>query len=127
MTRLEVQTADRVETRPGSVTYALYLGLVLLVLAMIGLGYFGFRHFATTVMPQMGAFNLLALAVIAGVASFFSPCAFPLLPSYLSFYVTARGDRVQSAPTAHAWVLGLAAAANPRTRSEEHTSELQSR
>lgn len=106
-----MHTTDRVETRPGSATYALYLGLVLLVLAMIGLGYLGFRHFATTVMPQMGAFNLLALAVIAGVASFFSPCAFPLLPSYLSFYVTARGDSAQSAPTAHAWVLGLAAAA----------------
>ncbi len=106
-----MHTTDRVETRPGSATYALYVGLVLLVLAMIGLGYFGFRHFATTVMPQMGAFNLLALAIIAGVASFFSPCAFPLLPSYLSFYTTARGDRDQSAKTAHAWVLGLAAAA----------------
>jgi cytochrome c-type biogenesis protein len=34
---------------------------------------------------------LSVFAVIAGVASFFSPCAFPLLPSYFSFYQNA-GD-----------------------------------
>lgn len=34
----------------------------------------------------MSAVNLYALSLLAGVASFFSPCAFPLLPSYFSFY-----------------------------------------
>lgn len=79
------------EARNGAV-YALYVGLTVLLLVVIALGYLGFRQFATAVMPQMGAFNLLALAVIAGVASFFSPCAFPLLPGYLSFYAAAKDD-----------------------------------
>jgi hypothetical protein len=63
--------------------YARHLGLLLLLLAVIGLGYAGFRYFSAEVMPRSNAYNLLTLAVIAGVASFFSPCAFPLLPSYL--------------------------------------------
>jgi cytochrome c biogenesis protein CcdA len=87
------------------------VGLTLSLLALIAVGYFGFRQFATTVMPQMGAFNLLALAVIAGVAGFFSPCAFPLLPAYLSFYATAGGPAPQPVRPTHTLRLGLAAAA----------------
>jgi hypothetical protein len=88
-----MQTTTTAQTRGGNAAYALYLGLILLLLIITALGYLGFRQFVTVVMPQWGAFNLLALAVFAGIASFFSPCAFPLLPSYLSFYATAgRGD-----------------------------------
>ena len=98
-------------SRPGSRAYGLYLGLITLLVAVIALGYVGFRHFATAVMPQMGAFNLLALAVIAGIASFFSPCAFPLLPSYLSFYAISSDGGNQSSRSGRALGLGLAAAA----------------
>jgi cytochrome c-type biogenesis protein len=101
---------NTVEARNGS-AYALYVGLTALLLAVMVLGYLGFRQFATTVMPGMGAFNLLALAVIAGVAGFFSPCAFPLLPAYLSFYAKARGHTPQPPRPTHALRLGLAAAA----------------
>jgi cytochrome c-type biogenesis protein len=62
--------------------------LTLLVIVIMG-GYWLFRTFVTVVMPDLGAYNLLALAVIAGVASFFSPCSFPLLPGYLSVYYTS--------------------------------------
>lgn len=33
----------------------------------------------------------LAFAVGAGVATFFAPCAFPLLPGYVGYYLTERG------------------------------------
>jgi cytochrome c-type biogenesis protein len=59
----------------------------------------------------MGAFNLLALAIFAGVASFFSPCAFPLLPSYLSFYAMSDRREHQATRPTRALGLGLAAAA----------------
>jgi cytochrome c-type biogenesis protein len=49
--------------------------------------------------------HLFAFAAVAGVASFFSPCAFPLLPSYLAFYSSADG-----AGRGRALQLGLAAA-----------------
>jgi cytochrome c-type biogenesis protein len=57
-------------------------------------------------MPDMAAYTLPALAVIAGTASFFSPCAFPLLPGYLSFYATEAKKPVGWLPGA-----GMAAAA----------------
>jgi cytochrome c-type biogenesis protein len=35
-------------------------------------------------------FDLLTVAVIAGLAAFFSPCAFPIIPSYMSYYLSAE-------------------------------------
>ena len=32
--------------------------------------------------------SIFALAAIAGVASFFSPCSFPMLPGYMAFFLT---------------------------------------
>jgi cytochrome c-type biogenesis protein len=84
-------------------------GLLLILLAMIGAGYLGFRIFATT--PTLSSANLYIFGVVAGVASFFSPCAFPLLPSYFSFYQEA-GNRHEGIPigAGQAWRYGLAAA-----------------
>ncbi len=67
--------------------YTLSLGVFV---AVIIAGYLVFRAFAAT--PDQTEFNLYILAIIAGVASFFSPCAFPLLPSYFSFYHQADSD-----------------------------------
>ncbi|HKZ85218.1 MAG TPA: cytochrome c biogenesis protein CcdA [Anaerolineae bacterium] len=86
-----------------------YVGLLVVLAVLIVAGYFGFRAFATT--SDLSVLNLYALAVVAGVASFFSPCAFPLLPGYLSFYYLARPepDAAQSG-RGRALKLGLAAA-----------------
>lgn len=101
---------NTVGARNGA-AYALYLGLTALLLVVIAVGYLGFRQFAMAVMPEMETFNLLSLAVIAGVASFFSPCAFPLLPASLSFYAKASGHAPQPSRPTRALRLGLAAAA----------------
>ncbi|MBT4512876.1 MAG: hypothetical protein HOC20_11795 [Chloroflexi bacterium] len=85
--------------------YSLFLAAFLGVAA---LGYFGFRTFVTT--PDLTIFNLYTVAVIAGVASFFSPCAFPLLPGYFSFYHQAdRDEQDTSTNLSKAIRLGLAA------------------
>ena len=102
-------TSTPAKSRPGPALFGYYLGLSLLLVIVIGLGYIGFRYFAAAVMPQMESFNLLALAIIAGVASFFSPCAFPLLPSYLSFYTRTTGNGNESSPLAHTLQLGIVA------------------
>ncbi len=83
--------------------------LIFVFVVIIGAGYLGFRVFATT--PSLSAANLYLFAVVAGVASFFSPCAFPLLPSYFSFYQTA-GRHTEGARkgTGKALRFGLAAA-----------------
>lgn len=85
-----------------------YLAVIAVLVAVIGTGYFGFRTFVTI---DPSALNLYGLAVVAGIASFFSPCAFPLLPSYLAFYYEASQKRAGSKPDAGgALPLGLAAA-----------------
>lgn len=61
-----------------------YVATWVVLLAVILAGYLAFRTFVS--IPDWGVFNLYTLAIVAGVASFFSPCAFPLLPSYFSFY-----------------------------------------
>jgi len=86
-----------------------YAALLVVFLVVITAGYLGFRAFATT--PDLSVFNLYVLAVAAGLASFFSPCAFPLLPSYLSFYYLAgQEDEATSHSAGRAAKLGLATA-----------------
>lgn len=75
------------------------------LLAILGgslLGWLGYRlgfwRFVTSIaMPQaFGSYNLLVLSAAAGVAAFFSPCVFPLLPSYVTFDLglQGRGNRL---------------------------------
>ncbi|MCH7662822.1 MAG: hypothetical protein IH859_03015 [Chloroflexi bacterium] len=86
-----------------------YAGWLAAFLLLILAGYNGFRIFATT--PDLSIFNLYTLAVVAGIASFFSPCAFPLLPSYFSFYQSAQEDLAASSSSARRGLrLGIAAA-----------------
>ncbi|MFQ5923441.1 MAG: hypothetical protein ACE5M4_11410, partial [Anaerolineales bacterium] len=54
---------------------------------IVSAGYLIFRIFASGQLP--GSTQLYLLAIVAGVASFFSPCAFPLVPSYIAFYYAA--------------------------------------
>jgi cytochrome c-type biogenesis protein len=86
-----------------------YAGLVTAFVAIVVGGFLVFRAFATT--PDLGVFNLYALAIVAGVASFFSPCAFPLLPGYFSAYYLAGNEEHAGRPAARRGLgLGLAAA-----------------
>jgi cytochrome c-type biogenesis protein len=48
-------------------------------------------------MADLALPALLALAFSAGTATFFAPCAFPLLPGYLSYFL---GDTVSATETA---------------------------
>lgn len=65
----------------GRATYALLaVGLVLLGIA----GYLGYLTYPRFDLPSVAGAGLLLLAAGAGVASFFSPCSFPLLATLLS-------------------------------------------
>ena len=92
-----------------SVGWLQYGALLIVFAVIVGAGYLGFRTFAIT--PTLSSANVYLFAIVAGVASFFSPCAFPLLPSYFSFYQSAgkhtEGDRKGSGK---ALKFGLAAA-----------------
>lgn len=69
-----------------------YTLLVIIAIILIGfLGYyFGFLGFIYNVMmPQtFSKFSIVSLSIIFGIAAFFSPCAFTVLPAYVSNYLT---------------------------------------
>jgi len=54
------------------------------LLALVAGGYFLFLWFVVNVMQGETTFGLTAVAAFAGVASFFNPCSFPLLPVLLA-------------------------------------------
>ena len=76
-------------------------GLLALAVALAGLaGYVGYVIYPRFDLPSVSGAGLLALAAAAGVASFFSPCSFPLLLALLAREVRGRqetGGRIGSA------------------------------
>ncbi len=66
-------------------------GFTILAIATITLlGYLAFVVFLKDIAPSFSLYSLYFVATVAGIATFFSPCSFPLLPGYLSFYYNAR-------------------------------------
>lgn len=80
---------------------ALWYALLALVVVLIAVtGWLGYLVYPRLGLPAVQGAALLALAAGAGIASFFSPCSFPLLATILSRDLNERGvgrDRVASA------------------------------
>ena len=68
-------------------TYIPYMFLAGMLLALGGLGYLGFLAFVKgLLMPnEFAAYGLVLTTIAAATASFFSPCSFTVLPSYIAF------------------------------------------
>lgn len=83
---------DSTKTGPFVVTYVI---LSISLLALGFLGYLGFLLYQQSILSRYASLSLLLVAVAAGMASFFSPCAFSLLPAWLAYYPTGepRGRR----------------------------------
>lgn len=98
--------------RRAGFQYALLTAVV--VLAAIA-GYRAFALYPRFGLPAVDAIGLLVLSAAAGVASFFSPCSFPLLVTLLAREV--RAEEVEEATArlrraaAYAGTLSLGAAA----------------
>lgn len=87
--------AEDARARPAR-QYALGLLIVLGAVFFGWLGYrLGFWRFVTSIaVPQrFEYYNLFALSAAAGVAAFFSPCVFPLLPSYVTYDLGLQGGK----------------------------------
>jgi len=57
-------------------------------------------------MPGVAVLGTLAFAASAGVATFFAPCAFPLLPGYVGYYLRESDGDVGMVPPATAAAFG---------------------
>jgi len=71
--------------------YVWYAVFAIIAITLVGyLGYFfGFLGFINNIALKdaFSQFNIITLAIILGVAAFFSPCAFTVLPAYVSHYL----------------------------------------
>ncbi len=89
----------------------LYWAFVLFVAALAVAGYAGYVLYPRFDLPAAAGIGLLALSVAVGVASFFSPCSFPLLVTLLSRQIGAgEGSPQRSKRLTFAAALALGAA-----------------
>jgi cytochrome c-type biogenesis protein len=89
-------------------------GLLAVAVAVVGLaGYLGYVVYPRFDLPAVEGAALLGLAAAAGIASFFSPCSFPLLLGLLGRQAAARAsdDRRATPPVVFGGALALGAAA----------------
>ncbi len=87
---------------------------ILLGMGILGLlAVVGYGTFLLFVLggPNLAGGSLLAVAVIAGAGAFFSPCSFPLLPSYFAYAQVVRREDPPSPRAIQMLLPGAAAAA----------------
>lgn len=66
-------------------------GLVLVVLV----GYLLFSYFVVKVMPEVLSLSLFIVAIVAGIAAFFNPCSFAVLPAYITGIFLRKEKKVK--------------------------------
>ncbi len=100
---------DRGRRTSGSGRYTMLVALVVVVAVA---GYAGFLLYPRFDLPAVQGLGLLGLAAAAGVASFFSPCSFPLLVTLLGRQAAAGNQKGgQTRPALFGAALALGAAA----------------
>jgi len=81
-----------------------WLGFLIYILLVVGLtagGYALFIYLIVNAFPNASSLGIVFVSVVAGIASFFNPCAFSILPGYLAqYYVSAPQQQKQSRLTA---------------------------
>lgn len=70
----------------------LYWVFVLFVAGLALAGYAGYVIYPRLDLPAAAGVGLLVLSVGAGIASFFSPCSFPLLVTLLARQAASQGE-----------------------------------
>lgn len=88
-----------------------YAVLVFAVVVVAVAGYAGYVVYPRFDLPAIQGAGLLGLAAAAGIASFFSPCSFPLLVGLLGRQAVAQTESGRSAnPAVFGGALALGAA-----------------
>ncbi len=82
-TRKKRGLEDASKENQGIWSYLLILGTLIVIATS---GYFIFRTYSMVLAPNITNYSLLLIAIVAGVAVYFSPCTFAVLPSYLVYY-----------------------------------------
>lgn len=92
------QTHTHEESAPSSRNWLGFLFYITLVVGLTAGGYTLFIYLIVNALPNASSLGIVFVSVVAGIASFFNPCAFPILPGYLAqYYVSATpGEKKRS-------------------------------
>ncbi|MBI3576943.1 hypothetical protein HY086_02820 [Candidatus Gottesmanbacteria bacterium] len=75
-----------------------WLGFFFYIALVVGLtagGYGLFIYLIVNAFPNTSSLGIVFVSVVAGIASFFNPCAFPVLPGYLAQYYVSSSSAGQ--------------------------------
>jgi cytochrome c-type biogenesis protein len=101
-----ITEARKIPLEPGYLV-AVLLALGAIFLGVIGyqLGFLGFVY--KLMIPQtFSSVPVYGLAAVMGVAAFFSPCAFPLLPGYMTYQLEAQHGEARLLKSLYLGLLG---------------------
>lgn len=73
-----------------------WLGFLIYIALVAGLtagGYALFIYLIVNAFPNAASLGVVFVSVVAGIASFFNPCAFPILPAYLAQYYVSTPSK----------------------------------
>ena len=73
------------------------MSLILLAIA----GYLTFSYFVVKLMPEVLSLNLFIVAIVAGIAAFFNPCSFTVLPAYITGVFLTKEKKVKQGKIVH--------------------------
>ena len=84
---MSYRTSASVKDRGAVNASIIFAILAVFLLALGGVGYLGFLAFVKGLLAprEFAAYGLLLTTLAAATASFFSPCSFTVLPSYIAF------------------------------------------
>lgn len=90
-------TQTQVHTHEGvSLPAKNWLAFLIYIAFVVGLtagGYALFIYLLVNAFPNAASLGIIFVSIVAGIASFFNPCAFPILPGYLAQYYVATPEQ----------------------------------
>ena len=89
------QTHTHEELIPSTSNWLGFLFYIALVVGLTAGGYALFIYLIMNALPNASSLGIVFVSVVAGIASFFNPCAFPVLPSYLAQYYVSTSQQVK--------------------------------
>ena len=86
----QTQTHIHEEASSSAKNWLAFLVYIALVVGLTAGGYALFIYLLVNAFPNAASLGIIFVSIVAGIASFFNPCAFPILPGYLAqYYVSA--------------------------------------
>ena len=93
------QTHTHQELSSPAKNWLAFLIYIALVVGLTAGGYALFIYLIVNALPNAATLGIIFVSIVAGIASFFNPCAFPILPGYLAqYYLVVSPSNHVSAP-----------------------------